>query len=453
MSGEYESTAEAIAHINYLKSEFGMSRRIIAEQLGVSGDDISSFMRRKRSRRSFTKLVLAVQPPDGWTNPPSMDKTDGAPAIEKANRLIAEYRLTQGQLADLIGTVTKQQISGLLYHKYNRCLKSIADPIMAFEMPEAYPHPSNEPLTPIQAKARKLSVIRGRDLRAGMPHRVPAAPVLAYMAKLISLGMNYADIDRAANLPEGSAGNVKRGKNTIRETSDAIFAVTAPWSKIGLKRRLQALSADGISTSDLSEFSGLSYSVLVDIRTKQDKRRTTLGAQIVEAYTKLAGCDPVEKFGADPAETARLKTRAKSQGWPPSIFWDDDTIDDPDAFPDWTGACGTSHGITLHSQHGIKVIEPSPNGKYLKQYSNCAACRNYLTNTRNGLPVSGFAYDNRRPPLRYTTPEQREEIIALLKAGEMSGRQIGAKFGFTQQTIWTIGKKAREAAELAEQES
>lgn len=453
MSGEYESTAEAIAHINYLKSEFRMSRRTIAEQCDMTFDGLSSFMRRKRSTRARIKRVLAAQPPDGWVIPPSTEKTAGAPAIEKASRLIAEYQLTQGQLADLIGSITKQQVAGLLYHKYTRCLKSIVDPIMAFEMPDGYPHPGDTPLTLLEIKARKLSVIRGRDLRAGNPHRVPVAPVLEHIDGLLSYGMNYADIDRAANLPEGCAGNVKRGKNTTRETSDAILAVTAPWSKIGLKRRLQALSADGISTGDLAEFSGLSYSVLVDIRTKHDRKRTTLGAEIVEMYTKLAGCNPVERFGADPAKTAGLKTRAKSQGWAPSICWDEDTIDNPAAFPEWTGACGTSHGITLHGIHGIRVIEPSPNGKYLKEYSRCAACRNFITSTRNGLPVAEFVYDNARPPLRYTTAEERREIVALLKAGKLSGRQIAAKFGFTQQTIWTIGKKAREAAALAEQES
>ena len=34
--------------------------------------------------------------------------------------------------------------------------------------------------------------------------------------------------------------------------------------------------------------------------------------------------------------------------------WDDDTIDDPAAFPDWTGKCGTPDGYDAH--YKMKIL-------------------------------------------------------------------------------------------------
>src|SRR5690606_31398529 len=38
--------------------------------------------------------------------------------------------------------------------------------------------------------------------------------------------------------------------------------------------------------------------------------------------------------------------------------WDPDTIDDPDAYPEWTGACGTHRGRLIHKREGTPVCGP-----------------------------------------------------------------------------------------------
>lgn len=50
--------------------------------------------------------------------------------------------------------------------------------------------------------------------------------------------------------------------------------------------------------------------------------------------------------------------------WAPVGAWDEDTLDDPDAAPDWTGRCGTPGGAEAHRRRGTPT---------------CQACRDVRT--------------------------------------------------------------------------
>ncbi|MCQ9186232.1 hypothetical protein KMT30_45815, partial [Streptomyces sp. IBSBF 2953] len=54
------------------------------------------------------------------------------------------------------------------------------------------------------------------------------------------------------------------------------------------------------------------------------------------------------EHGASQGGITRARRHALAHGWAPVGAWDDDTIDDPGAHPDWTGKCGTTEGFWAH---------------------------------------------------------------------------------------------------------
>lgn len=126
---------------------------------------------------------------------------------------------------------------------------------------------------------------------------------------------------------------------------------------LGVSRRLNSLRADGFS---------IRY--LAPPLNRTEQRVSQLAAmasplvysathnEVSNLYDKLAGTDPLDVL------TSREVNRAKSYGLKvggvPSIYWDSDALDDPDGFPDYTGACGTVKGTGLHRREDIPLCEP-----------------------------------------------------------------------------------------------
>jgi hypothetical protein len=74
-------------------------------------------------------------------------------------------------------------------------------------------------------------------------------------------------------------------------------------------------------------------------------------------YDELWRADPRE-HGVDNQAYSRTRNHAAAHGWAPVGAWDDDTIDDPAAFPDWTGRCGTPEGYSDHYRLDIPYCLP-----------------------------------------------------------------------------------------------
>jgi len=74
-------------------------------------------------------------------------------------------------------------------------------------------------------------------------------------------------------------------------------------------------------------------------------------------YDELWQADPAD-HGASPGGITRARRYAAERRWAPPQAWDDDTIDNPDAFPDWTGQCGTPQGVGAHRRAGIPACDP-----------------------------------------------------------------------------------------------
>ncbi|WP_432112779.1 helix-turn-helix transcriptional regulator [Streptomyces sp. S1] len=170
----------------------------------------------------------------------------------------------------------------------------------------------------------------------------------------------------------GASRDYARFSEIHRDTEAAILGVRpeinpplrggAHMDPVGARRRLQALIALGFPMRILSE--GIDWG-----KDPQPVHRFVTGKsgrvyivastyyKIKALYEKLHDVRP-EDMGLSKVAIGRARRSAVLHGYAPSSCWDDDTIDDPSAFPEWTGACGTPEGFPIHLREEIPACEP-----------------------------------------------------------------------------------------------
>lgn len=174
----------------------------------------------------------------------------------------------------------------------------------------------------------------------------------------------------------------------------------------GTRRRLQALRVEGFPGPALGRFLGCTGTAVSNLtRGVSDKVFQSTHLDVKELYEKLAGTDPLD-HGVSRQGKGYSINWARKYGYAPSHCWDDDTIDDPDAFPDWTGACGTIHGRTVHERESIPV---------------CQACRD-ARRDRNVEP-DGRTFDGAK-------------LCRLMDREDMTIEGLGALMGLHKTTVW-----------------
>lgn len=188
---------------------------------------------------------------------------------------------------------------------------------------------------------------------------------------------------------------------------------TAIVSAVGTQRRLMALWADGFPTPWVAD--------RMDVGPRQYVRRLAIGVKgasgvtyathrkVAELYEKLVGVNPEDEPDITKVGRAKARNAARRQGIPGRACWDPDTIDDPDAHPEWTGACGTAEGVRIHRREGIPV---------------CAFCRTAC--------ATAWVDD-------FDPAKMRE----LRTAHGWSLRALAAELGFAYRTVleWESGKR------------
>ncbi|WP_327377966.1 hypothetical protein OG393_30815 [Streptomyces sp. NBC_01216] len=141
----------------------------------------------------------------------------------------------------------------------------------------------------------------------------------------------------------------------VEPTLDNLGSVV-PVDATGTRRRLQALVAAGWPQARLATRLGMGPSNFA--RTFQRDQVTVRTVRLTRSvYEELWNADP-RAHGVDNQAYARAKNHAAANGWAPAGAWDDDRIDDPAAFPDWTGMCGTPEGHREHRRVGIRSCQP-----------------------------------------------------------------------------------------------
>lgn len=126
----------------------------------------------------------------------------------------------------------------------------------------------------------------------------------------------------------------------------------------GTRRRVRALQADGFPLRLIAAEMGVSLQAVSQLANKEGPVYASTAARVAEVYDKWLITDPRKDLGVGAQSYSRTKMAAERAGYPPRGCWDPDTIDDPDAFPEWTGECGTPAGDNLHRKYGIPVCDP-----------------------------------------------------------------------------------------------
>lgn len=214
---------------------------------------------------------------------------------------------------------------------------------------------------------------RARYLKQqGRPLRCTPAEAEAALAKVLaykSAGMTQELMSQQTGLTRTTFSALVNGKHetVTRDSYNLIMAMrfelpvrirsfrqTGRVSPLGTERRLRALWADGWPSKTLAEMLGMKRQNLMRL-LDGDRRGTVHHSTHVEVkalYEKLVDTKPadhgVSNFGIGVAKSWSAK-----KGAVPSWCWDMDALDDPEAIPEWTGACGTLQGRKIHHREGI----------------------------------------------------------------------------------------------------
>ena len=174
---------------------------------------------------------------------------------------------------------------------------------------------------------------------------VDPAPVRTHVHALQAAGLGERRIAELAGLHRTHITSVNHGRSRTKpdqpatkistRVAAAILAVPIPGNPVavaaqgvridstGTVRRLQALVALGYPAASLGERIGVSAT-----NTAHTLRATQVTVRRARQVAVL-----YEQCSHLPGESKRARMRARRQGWAPPLAWDEDTIDDPAAFP------------------------------------------------------------------------------------------------------------------------
>lgn len=270
-----------------------------------------------------------------------------------------------------------------------------------------------------------------------LPEELERARV--HVTRLYNRGMSYNQI--AATAPNDMnettvAKVVNRWTETIhRDTYNALMRTyyVAPqgWrtgrkmDPVGVRRRMQALVADGFGYNVLGGVMGISLQAVFQLCTREAPAHASTYGYVVPVFEKLEGKDPLA-YGATKLGVSRAKGTARRHLWAPSVCWDADTIDNPDAFPEWTGACGTVTGYNLHRSEQVHVksmVDKNGQTRLTVLCEPCCAARV----TAKGEQAERLA-------------ERRETIVSMLREGKPAPF-IAAEVGLSTRTIERVKKE------------
>lgn len=127
----------------------------------------------------------------------------------------------------------------------------------------------------------------------------------------------------------------------------------------GVSRRIEALVSKGYPYKFLAEYMGYTLAVFHRRLTRELRQRVRADfhREVKAAYDKLAFANPLD-MGVSVQGSRYARTVGVKHGFVPAECWDWDTLDDPNAVPEWTGACGTEEGFSIHVREKIKVCQP-----------------------------------------------------------------------------------------------
>lgn len=250
-----------------------------------------------------------------------------------------------------------------------------------------------------------------RDARAGNPRSVPADEVRAHIERYVRFGGYVLDLSNESGVSQMAIYRIRSGqKRVYRENAAALLAVRLPVTTIGLTRRLQALAVAGFTSAVVEAEVGCGQTTIQALRqgNRNRRNRSKWGPEIVRAYRTLDGKNPAD-FGIARRVAHHQRMRCLRMGWAPAGCWDPDTIDEPSAIAEWTGACGTQLGYTRHREHKVDVWHVTPSGPVRR--TACRPCLDAINLIQSEVRWENFALERAGYKRRPGTPTPEEQVL------------------------------------------
>lgn len=189
--------------------------------------------------------------------------------------------------------------------------------------------------------------------------------------------ITYADMARMAGVPDSSIyTHVQRGgrahERVHRKTYTAVMnlhlteeeKITRYDRRRGAHRIIQGLIARGFNHQAIAEVVGSNRQSVANLACKHSKSWDGVSPELYSnfllAADKLETADPLD-YGCSPVGISINLTTSRRKGWATIGAWDLETIHREDAYPEWTGACGTLEGYRIHLREEIPLCTPCSN--------------------------------------------------------------------------------------------
>lgn len=171
---------------------------------------------------------------------------------------------------------------------------------------------------------------------------IDARPAHEHIRALRAAGVGLRRLEELTALPHRTLFEVSRREPGVitRTTAEAILSVPIPATPhdpivaenryidpTGTIRRLQALAAIGYSARNLSRRCGHNDTYFGPMLAG---KRTFITARLARKVDAL-----FQDLQHTPGPDKRTRTKALELGWPPPLAWDEETIDDPAAQPNY----------------------------------------------------------------------------------------------------------------------
>ncbi|MFD7609666.1 hypothetical protein [Streptomyces sp. NPDC059828] len=199
---------------------------------------------------------------------------------------------------------------------------------------------------------------------------VQAHPVREHVLAIRTTGMSLPNLATAAGVPLGTLDYLIYGDTNfppaekIRpETAETLlgywptlddYVDRAVIDATGTRRRLRALAAIGWPVKAIHKHIDI-VTVSTLERARYSQQVTARLARAVRDFYAWASAGTAERYGVTGWVAARCRNAAVADNWEGPPVWDDDTIDDPNAHPEWTGYCGTDRGYWVHRNQQLPM--------------------------------------------------------------------------------------------------
>jgi transcriptional regulator with XRE-family HTH domain len=298
----------------------------------------------------------------------------------------------------------------------------------------------------LRMRARKLRLM-GKPLRV-LPHEFERALKILNRAHLA--GMTRSRIGDQIGLDRTTINQMMRGgcKTIRRESYEKILGLRiegdipvgrtrhqgAKLDSTATLRKIRALVAIGFPVNFLAPMLGYDHSSALRVTANNGTAFTYMATalDVDAAYEKLKHADPMD-FGVIPGYARQAREMAAKKGWAPTWCWDEDTIGDPKAVPEYTGFCGTLEGFVTHKLNDIPMCPP------------CAA-----------QVTGGAERDNTAGAIITREYDFKVEVLReAMERKRMSANALSEELGFShgQVTKWLrglYGPRIKAAVQLAD---